>query len=256
MDACLSTGLCFGTRDGYANVLTRSGCTDRTFSDSNCPQVCIDVNPTGSALVFPVRPHSNVSNTADYCCGPFNLKNNGQCDDPTDGNPYPFPIPNANLITNRTTGEQGFLNRTSLGTASQATVTTVQTSTLAAATQDHRTKDLAIGAGVGVPLGVLLVLVCTVLALQMRRHEDQKSWVADIRQKSQSLEDFRLPQGREKAQSDAKQIAQGDRKSESVDNPNTGPSELEAPDKSHELSTAVRLGKAGCGESSNCGRYH
>lgn len=179
-DACLSNGMCFGTRDGYPNVITRSSCTDKTFSDEACPHNCVDVNPNGASIMLPVTTDSNNSSgEATYCCGAFNSRNDGKCNEPTRGSLYPFPVENANVITNRTDGTQQPLNLTGASQAAQATVTITVVSATPTVTQTEsalpqrqdNSRVVSVGAGVGVTLGVLLLITCLLLAFQMKRRK-------------------------------------------------------------------------------------
>ena len=182
-DACMNNGLCFGASSQRPNVLSRNTCTDSNFQDDACPQYCADVNPESSTIVFPVSSDAH----DNFCCSTYGGNNNSQCDIPTQGSTQPFRLNNAAMITNRTSGEAKLLNETSStqqAAPAPATVTVsatggpilAQTSSVASSSS----HDAAIGAGVGVPLGVLLLASLVLLFLEHRKRTQlQQRYQAD-----------------------------------------------------------------------------
>lgn len=181
---CLDNGYCMGATDDGANVITRATCTDSSFKDRSCAMYCKDFNPTEAAVLF--LYHFDSPST--YCCGPPDTSS-GTCVAPTLGSNAPFPLPNANVITNRTTGAALPLNSTQLiptvaaAAPSDAVVSTpsvtVTASATAAATsvvvKPNTARDAAIGAGIGVPFGVALLLSLVALYWQRRKFRQAES---------------------------------------------------------------------------------
>lgn len=63
-DICLSDGLCYWPTqpDGHGNYVYRAACTDKSWTDSACPQVCTVDDPNHFETV------SFCPNTTDFCC--------------------------------------------------------------------------------------------------------------------------------------------------------------------------------------------
>lgn len=180
-DACLSNGYCFGANDAGPNLMTRGGCTDSSFKDQNCPYYCRDAFSQGNAIMFPVT----FGDQTTFCCSPFN---GTACWATTRGSNQPFVVQNGNFITNRSTGEARPLNSTSApnpGGPSTVTVTSTATgpatlspdsgyTSAAVQAKSISAHDAAIGAGVGIPLGALLLVAIILLLLQTRRRKQQE----------------------------------------------------------------------------------
>ena len=117
------------------------------------------------------------------CCGTGYP--NGTCDQKTQGSNLAFEVPVGQIIYNRTSGSTGQNN-----TAADPTSTTTSTITVTASASDQSicftaspgassasvscastSNDAAIGAGVGVPLGVALI---GALALLWRQHTHEQ----------------------------------------------------------------------------------
>ena len=169
-NACLSNGLCLGINGTSPNGLTRGSCTDPTFRDPSCPYYCADLNRSGPSAVFLVSYNGSLADGAYFCCGGL-TDNDGLCKEPSFDRREPFRISNGALIVNRITGEK-ISNETLPLTRAVSTVTqTAAPSTADSSQQPQRSNSSSskVGAGVGVPLGVLLLVTATILYMQFRK---------------------------------------------------------------------------------------
>ncbi|RAH51179.1 uncharacterized protein BO95DRAFT_492375 [Aspergillus brunneoviolaceus CBS 621.78] len=162
-DLCLSNGLCLSvTHQPY--VLSRGACTDPQWA-TGCSQYCQDNNPTGGCSIINLKYYNGVST---YCCGTpvANNESSVVCPD----NASSFEVPTGHAMV-------GYAMLANVSTLDATTTTTTsrssnETSTLASSTasctKGASCHDAAIGAGVGVPLGVI-ALASIVWALFERR---------------------------------------------------------------------------------------
>ncbi|PYI24417.1 hypothetical protein BO99DRAFT_298675, partial [Aspergillus violaceofuscus CBS 115571] len=162
-DLCLSNGLCLSvTHQPY--VLSRGACTDPQWG-TGCSQYCQDNNPTGGCSIINLKYYDGVST---YCCGTPVANNDSEvvCPD----NASSFEVQTGHAMV-------GYAMLANVSTLDATTTTTTcsssnETSTLANATasctKGVSSHDAAIGAGVGVPLGVI-ALASIVWALFERR---------------------------------------------------------------------------------------
>jgi hypothetical protein len=117
-----------------------------------------------------------------YCCG---NAVNGKCSFATGGSSDPFPGPgNGAVINNRENGSTG--PNTTIASTVATTVTTISsaggtpvvtaggstTQTCAPVSSSSSNHDVAIGAGVGVSMGVLLVALTALLFMQIRKRKE------------------------------------------------------------------------------------
>ena len=125
------------------------------------------------------------SYTNTFCCGPYDY-NSSSCFNPTQGSSAPFSIPDAQLVFDRVTGSTNPNETHSTSTAPAATVTVSQgasTIPVAATCSAGITKnadstiqcptshEVAVGTGVGIPLGLALCAALATILLQRRRRE-------------------------------------------------------------------------------------
>ncbi|KAH7403839.1 hypothetical protein BKA64DRAFT_744362 [Cadophora sp. MPI-SDFR-AT-0126] len=177
--ACLSSGLCFDN-----GLVSRGSCTDREYADEACASSCTDFTPSAGAPIILISPaaNGNVGNMG-WCCG-FPL-DNGTC-------PQGSPV---KIAAGTVYATAGVTSSSSSAPASSTTLISTLTSSLALAsssatpTQDavsgnsstgqegrceeKKNNDVAIGAGVGVPLGIaaLISLGMWVRERRLRRGE-------------------------------------------------------------------------------------
>ena len=178
-DLCLDNGYCFGARDGGPNIVTRGSCTDPSFNDYRCPSYCKDVNKQGATMLF----MATYANPAKFCCGPFNSTSE-TCNESTLGKDTPFPLDNANVVTNRVTGATFNTNLTQLmpnSTTEMATITAQATSKITLMATEHSVcREAPIGAGVGSSFGIALLLALVALVFQHRRFvRAQRNWAEE-----------------------------------------------------------------------------
>lgn len=155
---CLSNGYCLTAGQSIPYVLSRGTCTDDTFQSLSCPQRCKDVGSYTGAVLVSVTPGEN-----EYCCN--GGENNGTCFVPSLGQSNPFTIPEGNVIYNRSDGS------TQLPSISVAQPTSIPSPAIVSPSIIYRTDTshgTAIGAGVGVPLGVLLIVAVAAWFIQLR----------------------------------------------------------------------------------------
>ncbi|KAL2072034.1 hypothetical protein VTL71DRAFT_11377 [Oculimacula yallundae] len=177
-ESCMGNGLCISDN----GLIYRGGCTDRTYKDTACPTHCVDSSGknAGNQVNFEfMKPCGTNGGDQDsgklvWVCG---LNNN--CSD-------------SSLIFALEIGAVRQLNITGNITATStpssiANSTQCPTQTPASSNLDLITKDdcsaskTAIGAGIGVPLGVLLVMALLWAFWERRKrsriqHTGEKSW--------------------------------------------------------------------------------
>ena len=120
-----------------------------------------------------------------WCCEGYN-KTTKLCETPTQGSSKPFKLANSGVIYNRGTGQNvpgNILGGSS--TATKVTTTTVThvskpTVTIFPASPQGNSHDLAIGLGVGMPLGVLLLLTTSLLLRQLQQQKKQSPKLAEV----------------------------------------------------------------------------
>lgn len=177
-DICLDNQLCL-SQSGPAWI-TRGSCTDETWQSPGCSQNCSDVNPSGSAVIFPI----NSQDQALFCCSQPNTTTN-KCTVGTRGSTAPFYIEAGLVIFNRTSGSTSS-NATNTGTVT-VTATTTALTLPSNASSVHNTlsslsssREEAIGAGIGVPLGLALFIMLGLLWRQTRQKQglrkDVQTW--------------------------------------------------------------------------------
>ncbi|KAL4786419.1 hypothetical protein BJX76DRAFT_355147 [Aspergillus varians] len=146
-DLCLSNGLCLSVSH-QPFVLSRGACTDPEWG-SGCPQYCRNNNPEGGCTVSNLNFELDVST---YCCGNLEANdstvicpnNAGSFEIPT-GHPMVGYAMLANIST---------LDAATTNSSSNDTCTDTPLADSASCTNGS-CHSTAIGAGVGVPLGVI-----------------------------------------------------------------------------------------------------
>ncbi|KAK0292111.1 hypothetical protein LTR35_001540 [Friedmanniomyces endolithicus] len=178
-DLCLNNGYCFaqaGSGNGFPNRLVRGACTDRSWQSSSCPQYCADVSAGGEQTIALVQDEAN----GWFCCGFGTLFFNGSnCTTATRGSNAPFNLHPELAILDRSNGATTLSTAAGAtavtgGTASTVTSTVVVTAnaaSLGATGSGGSTSVVAVGAGVAVPLGILLIAVSAIAVLLWRRNK-------------------------------------------------------------------------------------
>ncbi|OOF99039.1 hypothetical protein ASPCADRAFT_127613 [Aspergillus carbonarius ITEM 5010] len=151
---CMTNGYCIGV-GSQPYLLFRGACTDQDWGD-DCPSHCANKNPTGGAPIIGIG--SDSSGNAQYCCG-FQVKNNGSSEC-VDGDTA-FTLDDGEMILGRAALENvtSTSSSSSTSTRTMSTATVVETTCSASNNEPHcgTSNATAVGAGVGVPLGVLAV---------------------------------------------------------------------------------------------------
>ncbi|KAI9376475.1 hypothetical protein BJX61DRAFT_366835 [Aspergillus egyptiacus] len=169
---CLSNGLCLNVAT-QPFALSRGSCTNQKW-DQGCPEYCSDVYPDGGCSIINVSYKDKVSK---YCCGL--ITNGDSAPTCTTGEEFAVPsaeaLPGYALLANVSSFDADSsglpTNCTALENTTNLTNTTCSTLENVDCPGCHET---AIGAGVGVSLGVI-ALASLVWALFERRRARQAS---------------------------------------------------------------------------------
>ena len=101
---------------------------------------------------------------------------NSSCQLSTGGSNQPFNIPVGKVIFNRSDGSiepnithSGSITSTIFTSVTSTTITSLASTSSYSAAPRKRNDELAIGAGVGLPLGLALIVVSGLLFLEIRR---------------------------------------------------------------------------------------
>lgn len=214
-DVCLDNHLCLPQGSDVRNIIYRGTCTDPSWQSDACAKYCQD----SELLSFHPVASSSRSRPADsyililllsatrgggqfmfavsqstMCCGTGYP--NRTCDQRSQGSRLAFEVPMGQIIYNRTSGSTERNETTSGPTSTIASTITVtpgasaqsvcstasSIASSASACCFSTSNDAAIGAGVGVPLGVALIGALALLSRQ-RTHEQRlkkkvESWKA------------------------------------------------------------------------------
>ncbi|KAL3477787.1 hypothetical protein BJX99DRAFT_257159 [Aspergillus californicus] len=158
-DLCLSNGLCLAVSH-QPYVLSRGACTDPEWG-SGCPQYCRDDNPAGGCSIVNLVFYEGVST---YCCGTpiaSNLTSNLTTICPDNGSA--FEVPTAQALV-------GYAMLSNISTLDAVnTTTTVDADSTTSCTTNGSCHSTAIGAGIGVPLGVIALASLAWAFLERRR---------------------------------------------------------------------------------------
>ncbi|KAF2492552.1 hypothetical protein BU16DRAFT_583719 [Lophium mytilinum] len=165
-EVCLDNGLCFAQGQTNPGYLYRDSCTDKSWGASSCPGPC---RKTYTNSACPIVGILNPSQDSQFCCLSFNATAN-ECY----GEDATFNV--GKVIANWGPLEQVASASTASGTQSTASPTSATSAPAAATVTVKSTSgghDAAIGAGVGIPLGILLVASLAGLLFQHRKHKKQ-----------------------------------------------------------------------------------
>jgi len=175
-DYCLDNGLCYD----FTGTISQAGCTDPDWTSSSCFQFCksadspLPITATG----FYVSVQAGIRK---FCCdiGTYN----SSLDKCTYGDRItePFTFDYGRVITDRSTGSTELFNSThtqqsnSTEVAGAQTITVTATATATAAGNssssggDSTGKEAAIGAGIGAPLLLALMVVSYLLHREKKK---------------------------------------------------------------------------------------
>ncbi|KAJ5947463.1 hypothetical protein N7466_000478 [Penicillium verhagenii] len=164
---CLTNGFCLDVSQPF--VVSRGGCTSKAWGDG-CPTQCQDVTKSEGASIINL---SLINGTSLYCCGtPIYNGTEIVC-------PYgdSFTMDDGEIIlgraalTNATTVSSSNATNSTSVVSSNSSTTSSSASSVPSSGNSH---DVAIGAGVGVPLG-LIALGTIAWALWERRRANKLS---------------------------------------------------------------------------------
>ncbi|KAK0799077.1 hypothetical protein LTR87_009318 [Friedmanniomyces endolithicus] len=183
-DLCLNNGYCFaqaGSGNGFPNRLVRGACTDRSWQSGSCPQYCADVSAGGEQTIALVQDEAN----GRFCCGFGTLFFDGSnCTTATRGSNAPFNLHPELAILDRSNGATT-LSTAAVATAASGVTASTVTSTVvvtasagsaitapaSATASTGSTSVVAVGAGIAVPLGILLIAVSAIAVILWRRNK-------------------------------------------------------------------------------------
>ncbi|KAL2823497.1 hypothetical protein BDW59DRAFT_148689 [Aspergillus cavernicola] len=159
-DICLSNGLCLSAGQ-QPYTLSRGSCTNQRW-DQGCPEYCGDSNPEGGCSIVNLSYQNQVSR---YCCGTA-ISNDSSvaCRNGDD-----FTVPTGEVVA----GYALLANVTSLEAASDSPGSSANSSgstgSPAISGNSSSCHETAIGAGVGVPLGVIALASLAWALFERRR---------------------------------------------------------------------------------------
>ncbi|TKA82259.1 hypothetical protein B0A55_01698 [Friedmanniomyces simplex] len=190
-DLCLNNGYCFsqaGNGNGFPNRLVRGACTDKSWKSGSCPQYCSDISTGGQQTIALVQDEAN----GYFCCGFGTLFFDGSnCTTGTRGSTTPFSLDPEIAIFNRSDGSTAFstcavaAGATNVLTSTVTSTVSVTATTASASGSSNPTSVVAVGAGVAIPLGVLLVAVAGIAIILWRRN---KKLVQQLEEKERAYE--------------------------------------------------------------------
>ncbi|KAL4882373.1 hypothetical protein BJY04DRAFT_40453 [Aspergillus karnatakaensis] len=152
-DVCLSNGLCLSAGQ-QPYTLSRGSCTNQRW-DQGCPEYCGDVNPDGGCSIVNFSFRQGVSR---YCCG--TAISNGSSLACRDGDD--FTVPTGQVLA-------GFALLENVTALNQSSNT--PNSPPSIITGSEECHETAIGAGVGVPLGVIALASIAWALFERRRRK-------------------------------------------------------------------------------------
>lgn len=160
---CLSNGYCMDLAQPF--TLSRGGCTSDTWA-AGCPTECSQsIFASGGSSIVNIF-YNSTTGVSDYCCGTPIAASDGstvcQYNQPS------FTLPQASILPGYAALE-GYTNTASSGNTSTSPTATASTSTSNSA---DNSRDIALGAGLGIPLG-LIALGSLVWGYYERRRANQ-----------------------------------------------------------------------------------
>ncbi|KAI0459541.1 hypothetical protein F5B21DRAFT_455236 [Xylaria acuta] len=181
---CLSNKLCLHSTGSFE--LSRGSCTDPTWQSPKCPSHCTNVSID---MGIPLSLHRfGDSMPSQYCCGTTILKSGGLslgCA----WSPQPFTLEPGDIIADR-----GVLKNYILAGSGKSNSTCPANLTCPMDTSPNAV--LAVGAGVGIPLGIFLIATLS-WALWERYHRRSEAAKARLLQAPVQLGKKSDPFGRE-----------------------------------------------------------
>ncbi|KAJ9156760.1 hypothetical protein NKR19_g4189 [Coniochaeta hoffmannii] len=184
-DVCMADGLC----NWVGHYYFRGACTDKTWQDPNCAQVCKGDNPSGYVA-------AQQCPSGDYCCG------SGCCTDGTSGfalnNTATLAFaststtatsttskkttttrPRTTSTSSRTTSASGTLPSSSGVTATAASATSTPGSASNGGGGGSKNKDLGVALGVGLAGSIIGVACAVAVVMLIRRDKKRKREAAE-----------------------------------------------------------------------------
>ncbi|KAL4998394.1 hypothetical protein BDV10DRAFT_185221 [Aspergillus recurvatus] len=152
---CLGNGLCLRTAQPY--VLARESCTVNNFNTEACNNDCVECNPDGGCSIILLTNRRNEEPT--YCCNSIVSSANGSGQ--TCGYGQPFRVGRGGIIPG-VAALQDFVVANSSSNS---------TDNSADCPDCEATHEAAIGAGVGVPLGVIALTAIAWALFERRRRK-------------------------------------------------------------------------------------
>ena len=195
---CLDNAYCLNAGVTEPYTLSRGTCTDPTFQSDSCPQRCKDTIPSDGALVQYAPSGPSPGSGQQYCCVGYN-QTNGNCSAVSLGQSKPFILPTGNVIWDWSSGSTQLPNTKAAMNESLPPPSAPAPAPSVIYLKDT-SHDAAIGAGVGVPLSILLLAALAGIYIvwqQKRRIEKELALMhADSRLRSYESSEFAksLPQ--------------------------------------------------------------
>ncbi|KAJ5933899.1 hypothetical protein N7454_006228 [Penicillium verhagenii] len=168
---CLTNQLCLSVAQPFS--LSRGSCTDKSWG-TDCPSTCRSAQEAAGAAVVWLTNGTTTSEEPQYCCNSAVVSaNNTIVCSTVDGDfQNPFTISNGSAIANAA-ALSGLVEESSSSTVANTTASGNYTAmTKSQSSCNNSSKDVAIGAGVGIPLGVIALLLI-VWAMWERRLRKQ-----------------------------------------------------------------------------------
>lgn len=194
---CLSNKLCLSV--GQPFVLSRGSCTDPTYGSQNCPDKCVRNAVQQPGTECPIVVYRNDEAGIEYCCNSLIINNGTQvCDNAAPS----FALDDATLIagyaaladfTNSSASSpSGSIRDTSASNSS--TAPPMATTVSAAIDCPAHTNEIAIGAGVGVPFGVIaLIAIAALVSILRQRRKEKKTNARPVSQTKPAITEHYAP---------------------------------------------------------------
>lgn len=141
-DICMSNGLCYLQQtSGFA--LSRPSCTDLSWSACGSYKYCFEYNQKSG---FPIVAANYAGNKTTHCCGTASYDNGTvSCPMRSVSVPYGTAIPGVAALAVSSTN------------SSNSSTSSCPSSSTSSGNKSSSSRETAIGAGVGVPLGVIAI---------------------------------------------------------------------------------------------------
>ncbi|EEP79395.1 predicted protein [Uncinocarpus reesii 1704] len=171
-DICMSNGICMGVGD-QPYVMSRGTCTDREWKAEGCPSVCRGPkdNADGGVAITVFRGGKHPT----YCCGGITTKGDTKVCDNED---LPFSLQDGEMIF----GHAALSNVVSSASATETDTTPTTPPAISPPSNSpssgscsSKSREVAIGAGVGVPLGIIALFAIGGMIFERRK---RKAYIA------------------------------------------------------------------------------